>query len=45
MRTYDYIQRPKELFSSEIIRLITQIHEHKGKQELFIDTKVARKSE
>lgn len=37
MRTYDYIQRPKELFSSEIIRLITQIHEHKGKQELFID--------
>lgn len=37
MRDFDYQYAPAKLFTPEIIRLLTSIHEHKGKQELFIE--------
>src|SRR6516165_2191297 len=37
MRTFDYSTDKKELFTSEIVNLLTAIHEYKGKQELFIE--------
>lgn len=37
MKKYDYLKAPERLFTPEIIQMITRIHEHKGKQELFIE--------
>jgi Fic family protein len=36
MKTFDYQQIPRELFTPEIMNLIAAIHEYKGKQELYM---------
>lgn len=41
MRVFNYEQIANNKWDSEIINLLTQIHEHKGKQELFIRKKPA----
>ena len=37
MRAFDYAAIRQELFTPEIVNLLTAIHEYKGKQELFIE--------
>lgn len=37
MREFNYRRADSELFTPEIINLISKIHEYKGKQELFIE--------
>ncbi|MCD8123060.1 MAG: Fic family protein [Clostridiales bacterium] len=37
MRTFDYIKEPVKLLTPEIVQMIGSIHEHKGKQELFLE--------
>lgn len=37
MREFDYKKVPEQLLTPEIVQMIAQIHEHKGKQELFIE--------
>lgn len=37
MRVFDYINAPEKLLTSEIVQMIGSIHEHKGKQELFVE--------
>ena len=37
MRDFDYKKAPTKLLTPEIVHLLTSIHEHKGKQELFIE--------
>jgi len=37
LREFDYKNLEQSIFSTEIINLLTQIHEHKGKQELYIE--------
>lgn len=37
MRTFDYIKEPEKLLTPEIVQMIGSIHEHKGKQELFLE--------
>ncbi len=32
MRTFDYFKTAEQLLTPEVVRMITQIHEHKGKQ-------------
>lgn len=39
MRKFNYNTIPRELFCSEIMNLVSAIHEYKGKQELFIEAK------
>lgn len=39
MREFNYNVIPKELLCSDIINLVSAIHEHKGKQELIIEAK------
>ena len=39
MRKFDYTTIPEELMNHEIMNLVAAIHEYKGKQELFIETK------
>ena len=41
MKTFNYSPYESTLWDSEIINLLVQIHEHKGKQELFIQQKPA----
>lgn len=41
MRLFNYENLEKIKWDSEIINLLTQIHEHKGKQELFLQRKPA----
>ena len=38
MKSFDYIKTPEKLLTPEIVQMITNIHEHKVKQELFIET-------
>ena len=38
MRLFSYENLASSKWDSEIINLLSQIHEHKGKQELFFDT-------
>ena len=40
MRIFDYKKKPEKLFTPEIVRMITKIHECKGKQELFIEANI-----
>lgn len=40
MRNFDYIKTPEKLFTPEIVQMIASIHEHKGKQELFIEANI-----
>lgn len=39
MRTFDYSKNWKKLLTPEIVTLLTQIHEFKGEQSLFIEAK------
>lgn len=37
MREFDYIACPAKLLTPEIVQMVASIHEHKGKQELFLE--------
>lgn len=37
MKEFDYKNRPKALLTPGIVGMLTSIHEHKGKQELFVE--------
>jgi len=37
MKFYEYKSSPKQLLTPDIVAMLTSIHEHKGKQELFIE--------
>ncbi len=39
MRNFDYSKKWEKLLTPEIVALLTQIHEYKGKQALFIESK------
>lgn len=39
MRKFDYRVIPDELMNHEVMNLVSAIHEYKGKQDLFIETK------
>lgn len=40
MRKFDYIKQPEMLLTPEIVQMIASIHEHKGKQELFLEANI-----
>jgi ribosomal protein S3AE len=40
MRTYDYTKTANQLLTPEIVHMIGKIHEHKGKQDLFVEANV-----
>jgi len=37
MKIFDYENAPKALLTPDVVSMLTRIHEHKGKQELFIE--------
>ncbi len=37
MRKFDYEQEPQKLLTPKIVQMLARIHEHKGKQELFLE--------
>lgn len=37
MRYFDYTKAPEKLLTPEIVQMVGSIHEHKGKQELFLE--------
>ena len=39
MRTFDYREKWKKLLTPEIVSYLTQIHEFKGEQKWFLETK------
>ena len=39
MRQFDYREKWKKLLTPEIVSMLTQIHEYKGEQTLFIQAK------
>ncbi|MDY4970391.1 MAG: cell filamentation protein Fic, partial [Lachnospiraceae bacterium] len=40
MRSFDYIKAPEKLLTPEIVQMVAAIHEHKGKQELFLEANI-----
>lgn len=40
MRDFDYITSPTKLLTPEIVQMVGNIHEHKGKQELFLEANI-----
>ena len=40
MKIFDYIQDPEKLLTPEIVQMIGKIHEHKGKQDLFLEANI-----
>jgi len=40
MRTFDYTMNAAKLLTPEIVQLIGSIHEHRGKQELFLEANI-----
>ena len=40
MRDFDYNKTSEKLLTSEIVQMIGSIHEHKGKQELFLEANI-----
>lgn len=40
MREFDFINNPAKLLKLEIVQMVGSIHEHKGKQELFVETNI-----
>lgn len=40
MRTFDYEKLPEKLLTPEVVQMIARIHEHKGKQELFLEANI-----
>ena len=41
MRVFDYEKLSQSQWDVEVINLLAKIHEHKGKQELFLEQKPA----
>ena len=41
MRVFDYEKLSQSQWDVEVVNLLTKIHEHKGKQELFLEQKPA----
>ena len=39
MRSYDYRKKYSQLLQPDIVSLVSQIHEYKGEQTLFIEAK------
>ena len=37
MREFDYTKIPEKLLTPEIVQMMGSIHEHKGRQELFLE--------
>ena len=37
MKTFDYAATPKTLLTPDIVSMLTNIHEHKGRQTLYIE--------
>lgn len=37
MHEYDFINRPKDLLTPEVVAMLTRLHECRGRQELFIE--------
>ena len=37
MKTFDYVKAPERLLTPEIVQMTGSIHEHKGRQELFLE--------
>ena len=40
MRVFDYNKEPEKLLTPEIVQMVAGIHEHKGKQELFLEANI-----
>ena len=40
MRVFDYHREPEKLLTPEIVQMVAGIHEHKGKQELFLEANI-----
>ncbi len=40
MRDFDFIVSPAKLLTPEIVQMVSSIHEHKGRQELFLEANV-----
>ena len=40
MRKFDFINNPAKLLKPEIVQMVGSIHEHKGKQELFVEANI-----
>ena len=40
MRDFEFIASPVKLLTPEIVQMVSSIHEHKGKQELFLETNI-----
>lgn len=40
MRDFDFIVSPAKLLTPEIVQMVSSIHEHKAKQELFLEDNV-----
>ena len=40
MREFDYVSNPAKLLTPEIVQMVGSIHEHKGKQELFLEANI-----
>ena len=40
MRDFDFIVSPAKLLTPEIVQMVSRIHEHKDKQELFLEANV-----
>ncbi len=40
MRIFDYQKEPEKFLTPEIVQMLSSIHEHKGKQELFLEANI-----
>jgi len=40
VRKFDYKQVPEQLLTPELVQMIASIHEHKGRQELFLEANI-----
>ena len=40
MRNFDYTKTPEKLLTPEIVQMVAIIHEHKGRQELFLEANI-----
>lgn len=39
MHEFEYVDNAKKLLTTQIVQLLATLYEHKGKQQLFIETK------
>lgn len=40
MRRFDYAKASKKLLTPEIVQMLTSLHEHKGRQDLFVEANI-----